>query len=49
MRESFSDPLGLGFIPSMAGPEGGAAAQPYNFIPFRFSIQYSNPGYPLNR
>ena len=49
VRDSFSDPLGLSFEPSMVGPGGGAAAQPYNFIPVRFSIQYANPGYPVNR
>lgn len=47
--DSFSDPLDLGFEPSMAGPGGAAVAQPYNFIPVRFSIQYANPGYPVNR
>lgn len=44
-----SDPLDLGFEPSMGGPGGAAVAQPYNFIPVNFSIQYSNPGYPVNR
>jgi hypothetical protein len=47
--DSFSDPLDLGFEPSMGGPGGAAVAQPYNFIPVNFSIQYSNPGYPVNR
>jgi RHS repeat-associated protein len=49
VRDSFSDPLGLGFEYSMGGPGGSGVAQPYNFIPVIFSIRYSNPGYPINR
>lgn len=49
VRDSFSDPLGLGIEWYSGGPGGGANPHPYNFIPLIFTVQYANPGYSINR